>query len=87
LTTGMVVDFNALKKSVEAAVISKLDHTLINKVAEELELPTAENLVCWIRERLRYGIVPVDRSKENAPHLAFIRLYETPSSYVEWHEE
>lgn len=41
-------------------------------------LPTAENMVEWIRCQLT--------SKINTPEkqLTFIRLWETPSSYAEW---
>lgn len=81
-TKGMVVDFKFLKSIVEKHVIDKLDHTTINTMGTSagdvhvlLKIPTAENMVLWIREQLLFYFSGM---------LTKIRLYETSTSYVEW---
>ncbi len=90
--TGMVMDFGELKKVVSEKIISRFDHALILRegapLAEELGevyknviivnfQPTCENLAIHFASLL----------KENLPEgcdLFGIKLYETPTSYVEW---
>lgn len=48
--SGMVMDFALLKKHIVVAVIDILDHSLLNTF---LKIPTCENLLLWIAERLR----------------------------------
>ncbi len=67
--TGAIVDFVDLRKTVEAEVVAKLDHRLLNEVIEN---PTAEHLVVWIWGRL----------KERVPSLSSIRLWESPDFSV-----
>lgn len=78
--TGMVMDFGELKKRIEEGFVKKLDHSLLN---ERFINPTAEVVLEWICLILK-GRERVDQS---VPKLEFIRLWETPTSYVEWRKE
>ena len=87
--TGMVMDFSKLKGIVGYEIISQLDHVCLNDLKStpgELginfpwEMPTAENMVDWIQQRLENRW---DGTREDAT-ISFIRLYETPTSYAEW---
>ncbi len=74
--TGMVCDFSNLKKEINDKIISLLDHSYLNDITQHnfpCETPTAENMVLWIQSVL------------NNDKISFIRLYETPTSYAEWH--
>jgi len=48
--SGMIMDFNEVKKIVEQKVLSKLDHAYLNDIIEN---PTCENILMWIREQLK----------------------------------
>ena len=63
--TGMVINFDELKKIVQERIILELDHRNLNLDVDFLkgEITTAENLARLIWERL-------------APHLSSVRLYE-----------
>jgi len=54
--TGFVVDLAALDAVVAEQVVARLDHQHLNHAVEEFsagrEIPTSENLVLWIRDRL-----------------------------------
>jgi len=82
-TTGMVIDFGDLKRILKVAVIDKLDHTLLNlkDVEGRLEfpsdMPTAENILTWIVKSL----------KPLLPQLTYVRLAESPSSWVVWRKQ
>jgi 6-pyruvoyltetrahydropterin/6-carboxytetrahydropterin synthase len=69
---GMIMDFGDLKKIVNEQVIEKLDHQYLNDLISFI--PTAENLVTWIKNILFPFL----------PGLRRIRLYETSTSYCEW---
>ena len=74
--TGMVMDFNNLKGIIKNEIIDLLDHKCLNEVLSHnfpYELPTAENMVAWMVNYLSVAMP-----------IAYIRLYETPTSYVEW---
>lgn len=71
-----VIDFKELKQIVNDEILNVLDHSNINEV---VELSTAENIVIEF-------IVPTLKrifNKEN-PILYSVKLWETPTSYVEW---
>lgn len=68
---GMVIDFTDLKNLVKSEIIDKLDHQFINDILPFR--PTAENMAVWMIQVLRKAGISV----------RFIRLYETPTSYVE----
>ena len=69
--TGMVMDFGDLKEIVKKHIIDELDHNLLNDI---LVMPTAENLIVWVWERLMFdGLLK---------GIEAIKLWETPSSCV-----
>ncbi|PJC54320.1 MAG: 6-carboxytetrahydropterin synthase QueD [Candidatus Levybacteria bacterium CG_4_9_14_0_2_um_filter_35_21] len=68
--SGMVMDFGDLKNIVNEKVISKLDHTFINKIIIQ---STAENITLWIWNQLE-EFLPLQK----------ITLWETPTSFVEY---
>ena len=73
---GMVMDFTQLKQKVQP-LVDMLDHHFLNDVKAKSfpwQMPTAENMVRWIRRQLLSEEFPI----------SFIRLYETPTSYAEW---
>jgi 6-pyruvoyltetrahydropterin/6-carboxytetrahydropterin synthase len=72
---GMVMDFGDLKEMVEEVVVERLDHTHLNEL---LENPTAENIAVWIFWNIASYFDDVPN-----PKLKRIRLWETPTSYVE----
>ena len=90
--TGMVIDFSRLKKIVNQEIIDLLDHQDLNTLSSEpgqlginfpYEMPTAENMVGWIVQRLQNRW---DGTREDG-EIVFVRLYETATSYAEWRKE
>jgi 6-pyruvoyltetrahydropterin/6-carboxytetrahydropterin synthase len=78
LFEGMVIDFGDLKETMKEMVDKYFDHYNINDWFEGL--PTAENMVLWIKSYIQSRLLP--RNK-----LVAIKLWETSSSYAEWREE
>ena len=81
--TGMVIDFKELDRIVSTQIIDQLDHQYLNDLHNALPdfpsyLPTAELTLLWIKQR--FVLLPSLR-------LAFIKLWETPDSCVEWSSE
>ncbi len=81
--TGMVCDFTVLK-SIMNELVELLDHRCLNDVQDENfpnQNPTAELMLVWFASKM------IDKLSELQPsHLvlpAFIRLWETPTSYAE----
>ena len=96
---GMVVDFKELKRIVQDYVIANLDHALMLNINSEAILekqlkvlfessdrqkvcwvdyrPTAENMAIHIYHALTHLLQP------SGIHVVKIKLYETPTSYVE----
>ena len=85
---GMISDFSDIKAIVVERVLRFVDHRNLNDLKKftgrcprtkawnrMVDIPTAENLVGWIKESLEeiYG-----------DHLVLVRLWETDNSYVEW---
>jgi len=84
-TTGMVVDFGKIKEETQRLILQYLDHSYLNDVRLEgfpHEMPTAENLVIWMANRLLSS--PSLASLD--VRLVSLRLWETATSYVEWKE-
>ena len=94
---GMVIDFKDLKSMIQGPVVDFLDHALVVYREAEGELlfsirqmyekvhvfdfqPTCENLVLFIVETIRSSLLP-------GVQLQAVKLYETASSYAEWHLE
>lgn len=93
--TGMVMDFGIIKDVVQNLVVDKLDHCFLNEIndSEQMKLstdwslpafpshePTAENIVSWI-------VKVLEPLFNGGDQLSFVRLYESPTSYVEWSVE
>lgn len=92
---GMVMDFGELKRLVNEKIISIYDHALIlirdaplanelsdiysNVVIEDFQ-PTCENLAIHFASLLKDSL-PAGTT------LHGVKLYETPTSFVEWREE
>ncbi len=89
---GMVLDFTVLKSIVNDHIVNAFDHSLILRegapLAEDIAgsyprvhivpfQPTTEGLICHFADILQ-SILPKDVS------LHSMRLYESPTSYVEW---
>ena len=68
---GMIFDFSDLKKIVKKEIVDCYDHRDLNNI---FDVPTAENMVNEIVDRLRSRIEGLNR----------VRLYETSTSYCEW---
>lgn len=94
---GMVMDFKELKAIVHQKVLEHYDHALVVPSHVEFKLeaagnlkpqklvrlafqPTAENILADIVRRLQ-GALP------EQVELVCVRLYETPTSWVEWRAE
>jgi 6-pyruvoyltetrahydropterin/6-carboxytetrahydropterin synthase len=94
---GMVVDFHDLKKIVAEEIVAPWDHALLlykedpilrdSKVFEGQKLvlmsgvPTAENMAVEIHQKLSNAFRVFDNNRPIA--LEKIRLYETPTSWVD----
>lgn len=65
--TGFVIDYFDIEDMAKP-LIDKLDHRLLNEI-DGLENPTVEHMAQWFMDRL--------------PALASIKIYETPTSWVE----
>jgi len=74
---GMVMDFSRLKEIVHEKVISQWDHTNLNEQLSGVN-PTAENMVRIIVVLLGVTLL------EERIILNRVRLWETPTSFVEW---
>jgi len=89
--TGMVLDFNELKKQINRRIVVFLDHRCLNEQILGISppfphhMPTAENMVAWIVERLENS--PMFGHTRDNPRLSFVRLWETEGSYAEWRRE
>ena len=70
---GMIIDFGHLKKIVEAEVLSKLDHKIIN---EFMPNPTAEVMVGYIADMLEFPL------GEYGVHILKIDLWENSESFA-----
>jgi len=76
--TGYVVDLGVIKRIVEEAVITKLDHKNLNLDVTEFKTknPTAENIAVVIWDLLKDRL-PAGRLKK-------VVLWETPRNFVEY---
>jgi len=79
---GMVLDFGKLKETVNVLLIQHLDHTCLNEITSYLgfpaDMPTAENMVVWIAERLSAPF------QKDGLQLEFVKLWETDTSFAMW---
>lgn len=72
-STGMLVDFDVLKRSVKDVVEHKLDHHYLNETLD-LESPTSEEIARWVYDRL----------KPSLPLLVAVIIEETCTSRCEY---
>ena len=75
---GMVIDFSIIKKIIKRMIIEILDHQNLNEVDSDnftYWMPTAENIVLWIWQRLEFQLKPTKLQR--------VRLWETSTSYAE----
>ena len=94
---GMVLDFKDLKTLITGQIIDHLDHALVlfreaegeslsavRNMYEKVHIfdfqPTCENLVQYIAVKIQ-SVLPADLQ------LHAVKLYETATSYAEWHAE
>ncbi len=94
---GMVIDFKDLKSMVKAPVVDFFDHSLvvyreaegeilgtIRQMYEKVHVfdfqPTCENLVLHIVNTIQGSMLP-------GIQLQAVKLYETATSFAEWHLE
>ena len=95
LETGMVADFSAIDEHIRESILKHVQHTCLNNLEEvhnfPHEVPTLENIVIWIVNRLINDITrnKLDYIKRNVPantsiNLVLVRLWETPQQYAEW---
>jgi 6-pyruvoyltetrahydropterin/6-carboxytetrahydropterin synthase len=79
--TGFVVDLAALDRLVGRQVVEPLDHQHLNHLLPEFapggEIPTSENLLIWIHNRLQGGLGP-------GAMLVRLRLEEDEDLAAEW---
>lgn len=69
--SGIIIDFNEIKKIVEGKVLSEIDHAYLNDIVKN---PTCENMLLWIREQLK---------SEEKLKLKKLVLYETETGFCE----
>jgi len=94
-TYGMVMDFKDLKSIVNEEIVGRLDHSLMVRAGSEAAKrveglserivvvdyqPTCENMVTDFANRIMAKL-PVN------VQLCTVRLYETATSFAEWHAE
>ena len=72
--TGMVVDFQELKKLVDT-VVDLVDHTYLNSIQHFGGRPTAERLVAFLGKCINDSI---HEHFEDTILLEYVRLWETP---------
>ena len=72
---GMVIDFVELKQKVKEEVLCLLDHSYLNEIIEQ---PTAENIACWIFDKLEPML------KGDSHYLQEVIVWETPTSFVKY---
>ena len=78
-SAGMVIDFFHLNQLVKAEIIDKVDHTILNDVFTFRT--TSENLACHFYQVLAQKLGPL------GVRVATVKLWETPTSYVEVGDE
>lgn len=81
---GLVVDFNEIKRIWKEAIEPWVDHRDLNSSLPVMNT-TAENIVVWMFDTMNKHL-SYDHKYEQM-ELAFVRLYETPTSYAEFRRE
>lgn len=79
---GMLVDFKRVKSRLRT-ILADFDHQYLNDLAPfAAKNPTAENLARHIYESCRDGL----RGEAAELRVDFVRVYESPSTVVTYHE-
>lgn len=81
--TGFLIDLGVLDETVGREVLDRVDHQHLNAALPEFvpgaDIPTGENLVAWIAERLVAALAGVSRAR-----LERVRLAEDENLAAEW---
>jgi 6-pyruvoyltetrahydropterin/6-carboxytetrahydropterin synthase len=83
-SSGFILDFKELKSLINAVVINRIDHKCLNNLVISKfpsKNPTAENMLLWMAEVIKIRIM------NSHYNLAFLKLWETDTSYAEWRNE
>ncbi|WP_066061985.1 6-carboxytetrahydropterin synthase QueD [Neobacillus soli] len=88
---GLMIDFGDIKDIWKNEIEIVLDHQYLNETLPLMNT-TAENIVVWIYEKMKYALATEERiNKYDGARVEFVRLFETPTSYAEarreWMEE
>lgn len=81
---GFVLDFKELKSLINTTIINRIDHKCLNELVIAnfpSKNPTAENMLLWMAEVIK------TRLMDSFYNLAFLKLWETDTSYAEWRNE
>jgi len=82
--TGFVADLGELDRAVRESVLTPLDHRHVNQAVAEFgpggAVPTSENLVLWIRDRLAAAL-------PEGVELVALRLAEDDDLAAAWRRE
>jgi 6-pyruvoyltetrahydropterin/6-carboxytetrahydropterin synthase len=81
---GISIDFGDIKRIWKDSIEPKLDHQYLNESLPPMNT-TAENMVVWIFEQMSKHIEW--DYKYCDVQLEWVRLYETPTSYVEFQKD
>jgi 6-pyruvoyltetrahydropterin/6-carboxytetrahydropterin synthase len=77
---GMAYDFTEAKLHLRA-IADHLDHENINDLPPFTEIePSAENQARWIFDQMKVRLADL------APHLAYVRVWETPNQWAQYSE-
>lgn len=82
---GLAIDFGDIKSIWKEEIEIHLDHKYLNESLPKMNT-TAENLVYWIYEKMKFEIDAQINNQLEAI-VEFVRLYETPTSYAEFRRE
>jgi 6-pyruvoyltetrahydropterin/6-carboxytetrahydropterin synthase len=82
---GLMIDFGDIKEIWKSEIEIYLDHKYLNETLPPMNT-TAENMVVWIYEKMAEAIHNKQDLYDGA-RVEFVRLYETPTSFVEARRE
>jgi 6-pyruvoyltetrahydropterin/6-carboxytetrahydropterin synthase len=72
---GMIIDWNIMKGLIAERVLIHIDHNDLNTL---MDIPTAENLLDWVIDRLK---------DDFGEALEVVRIYESDKAWVTWKRE
>jgi len=78
--TGFVIDFKELKKILEAGVLERMDHRLLNDIPYfKNKMATVENILHYVWDEI---VKPINSLRPAMAWLSSIRMWETPNSFA-----